>query len=117
MEKKVLIIIVLLIISTVLAIGLFFQSVTDENTITEKSENHNHNAELVKGQYICPMHNEVIAYEAGLCPLCNMDLVFVEGDHDHDGSSEYYCPMHPAVSETSPGNCPVCSMNLVKKEA
>ncbi len=63
------------------------------------------------------MHNEVIAHEAGLCPLCNMVLVFVEGELDLDVSGEYYCPMHPDVSETSPGNCPVCDMNLVKKEA
>lgn len=117
METKVLIIIVLLIISTVLAIGLLFQSVTNENTITEESEKFDHAAETAEGYFTCPMHNEVLAHEAGLCPLCNMDLVFVEGEHNHDGSGEYVCPMHPDVSETSPGSCPVCGMNLIKKEA
>lgn len=117
MEKKVLIIIVLLIISTVLAIGLFFQSVTNENSMSEESEKHDHAAETAEGYYSCPMHPDVIAQEAGSCPLCKMDLVFVEREHDHDAEGEYVCPMHPDVLETSPGDCPVCGMKLIEKEA
>ena len=116
MEKKVLIIIVLLIISTVLAIGLFYQSVTNENSMTEEIEKHGHAAEMAEGYYFCPMHPDVIAQEAGSCPMCDMDLVFVEGEHNHDEEGEYVCPMHPDVLETSPGNCPVCGMKLIEKE-
>ena len=49
--------------------------------------------------------------------MCDMDLVFVEGEHDHDAEGEYICPMHPDVLETSPGDCPVCGMKLIEKEA
>ncbi|MCH7954316.1 MAG: hypothetical protein IIC40_01100 [Candidatus Marinimicrobia bacterium] len=118
MERKILIIIVLVIISMVLAIGMFFQPVTDENRLTEESEKHIHAAEMVDGYYSCPMHEDVRESVAGLCPLCNMDLIFVEaGEHTDDGDGKFYCPMHPDVLEARPGDCPVCGMKLVKKEA
>ncbi len=74
MEKKVLIIIVLVIISTVLAIGLFFQSVTNENSMSEESEKHDHTAEMAEGYYSCPMHPDVLEISPGACPVCGMKL-------------------------------------------
>ena len=37
-----------------------------------------------KKEYTCPMHPEVIREEPGRCPICGMDLVPLEGNHEDD---------------------------------
>ncbi|UCF66101.1 MAG: efflux RND transporter periplasmic adaptor subunit [Acidobacteriota bacterium] len=73
--------------------------------------------------YQCPMHPEVLEPEPGVCPICKMDLVPIEGPAEHAGHSEqagpdvvYQCPMHPEVLEPEPGSCPICKMDLVAVE-
>lgn len=36
-----------------------------------------------KDLWVCPMHAQILQDHPGSCPLCGMDLVGVEGTHDH----------------------------------
>ena len=60
--------------------------------------------------YVCPMHPEVIAEEAGRCPICGMKLLATEAV-----PSGYACPMHPDVRSDGPDRCPQCGMKLVPR--
>ncbi len=86
----------------------------------------------VEGRYSCPMHPQVLADEAGECPICQMPLeiipdnavVAVPDQHAaHDTSvptatvpvaAKFYCPMKCEGEKTydQPGRCPVCNMKL-----
>ncbi|HEX8770446.1 MAG TPA: multicopper oxidase domain-containing protein, partial [Acidimicrobiales bacterium] len=57
--------------------------------------------------YVCPMHPEVTATEAGTCPRCGMRLVPVPAQ------TLYICPMHPEVTSERPSTCSRCGMKLV----
>jgi FtsP/CotA-like multicopper oxidase with cupredoxin domain len=61
--------------------------------------------------YVCPMHPEVSAAEAGRCPKCGMKLV--PQSAETPSASSYVCPMHAEVTATSPGVCGVCGMKLL----
>ena len=42
----------------------------------KKKEDHSqHNQEIVKEEYTCPMHPEIIKDKPGNCPICGMELV------------------------------------------
>lgn len=41
----------------------------------KRNTHENHNAEVVKELYACPMHPEIIRDKPGTCPICGMDLV------------------------------------------
>ena len=71
------------------------------------------------GLWTCGMHPEVLQEEAGICPICQMDLVPVRQDVGHgdghgDGDGVWTCPMHPDILESEPGSCPICGMDLVE---
>ena len=86
----------------------------------------------VEGRYSCPMHPQVLADEAGACPICQMPLekipdgeaaVAADPHTAHDTptpatsvpvSAKYYCPMKCEGEKTydQPGRCPVCNMKL-----
>ncbi|MCC6428715.1 MAG: efflux RND transporter periplasmic adaptor subunit, partial [Phycisphaerales bacterium] len=86
----------------------------------------------VEGRYSCPMHPQVLADEAGECPICQMPLEKIPDGattaapdkHDaHDTTTtstpvpiaaKYYCPMKCEGEKTydHPGRCPVCNMKL-----
>lgn len=91
-------------------------------------------------KYTCPMKCEgtKVYDEPGLCPVCNMHLVPVNGNNTHEkhlhnpshpghaietppkkevsfakSSGVYTCPMHPEIKRDKPGSCPICGMDLV----
>jgi Cu(I)/Ag(I) efflux system membrane fusion protein len=75
-------------------------------------------------KYTCPMHPEIIRDKPGQCPICGMDLVPMQPEHDRqtvakDVATKYTCPMHPQIIRDKPGQCPICGMDLVpmKEEA
>lgn len=55
----------------------------------------------------CPMHPDVLATQAGVCPICKMDLVPVRL------ASVFSCPVHSVVTRAEPGSCPICQRALV----
>jgi FtsP/CotA-like multicopper oxidase with cupredoxin domain len=59
--------------------------------------------------YVCPMHPDVTATEASICPICGMRLVAA--------ALSYVCPMHPDVTATEASTCPICGMKLVLTES
>jgi FtsP/CotA-like multicopper oxidase with cupredoxin domain len=65
--------------------------------------------------YVCPMHPEVTATEAGSCTKCGMRLV--PRPAAAAVAASYVCPMHPEVTDTKPGTCPQCGMKLVPSDA
>ncbi len=86
----------------------------------------------VEGRYSCPMHPQVLADDAGACPICQMPLEKIPGGaaaaapeqhpaHDAPPSAapvpaaaKYFCPMKCEGEKTydQPGRCPVCNMKL-----
>lgn len=86
----------------------------------------------VEGRYSCPMHPQVLADEAGECPICQMPLEKIPGGaavaapdqhaaHEAPPSAapvpaaaKYFCPMKCEGEKTydQPGRCPVCNMKL-----
>jgi FtsP/CotA-like multicopper oxidase with cupredoxin domain len=58
--------------------------------------------------YVCPMHPEVVADQAGKCPKCGMKLMPQTAQ-----PASYSCPMHPEVVSTEPSRCPKCGMKLM----
>ncbi|GMV26728.1 MAG: hypothetical protein AMXMBFR58_27590 [Phycisphaerae bacterium] len=86
----------------------------------------------VEGRYSCPMHPQVLADEAGACPICQMPLEKIpdgaavavadqHAGHDPQASAtsvpvaaKYFCPMKCEGEKTydQPGRCPVCNMKL-----
>jgi Cu(I)/Ag(I) efflux system membrane fusion protein len=82
----------------------------------------------VEGKYSCPMHPQVLAEEAGACPICQMPLEMIPGEAVNDAApadahaghnssplaTKYFCPMKCEDEKTydQPGNCPVCNMRL-----
>ena len=78
---------------------------------------HDHHASPVHsgsgakpGQFVCPMHPEVVSDEPGDCPKCGMPLEQVPPDLF--APAVYTCPMHPEVRQDHPGDCPKCGMPL-----
>lgn len=85
----------------------------------------NTHTQSTEPMYTCPMpQDSVFSNKPGKCPKCNMDLVLMQpqGQHDHkdpdkstsDATSHFTCPMHPQISQTDTGVCPICGMELVK---
>ncbi len=83
----------------------------------------------VEGKHSCPMHPQVLAEEAGACPICQMPLEMIPGGeavndaatadahaghNDSPLATKYFCPMKCEGEKTydQPGNCPVCNMKL-----
>ena len=78
---------------------------------------HDHHASPVHpgsaarpGQFVCPMHPDVVSDEPGDCPKCGMPLEQVPPDLF--APAVYTCPMHPEVRQDHPGDCPKCGMPL-----
>ena len=80
-------------------------------TATVSAQDSPTKTKVVKVEYTCPMHPEVISDKLGTCPKCGMDLVKKEV-----AKVEYTCTMHPEVVSDKPGKCPKCGMELQKKE-
>ncbi len=88
---------------------------------------------VAAGEYICPMHTEVVRPGPGTCPKCGMALepraaavadagpaADSEPCCHHSGmaaADEYVCPMHPEVVRPGPGTCPKCGMALEPRVA
>ena len=82
----------------------------------------------VEGRFTCPMHPQVLAAEAGECPLCQMALELVPGagpaqGHLHEeppatAAPAFACEMEcePGKIYAEPGRCPVCNMKLESVE-
>lgn len=67
--KKILIIILLVLITSVVSIGVYkliFESKPDKPV------------KVSKELYVCPMHPQIQSDHPGVCPICNMDLVLKE---------------------------------------
>ena len=56
--------------------------------------------------WTCPMHPDVIAGEAGSCPICKMDLVTTRVE------LAYTCPVHGVIHLHEPGICPIDGRTL-----
>lgn len=79
---------------------------------TDGSEPH---GEYLHSQFVCPMHPQIVRDEAGVCPLCSMDLVEKALETTADKQVHYICPMHPQIVRDEAGVCPLCGMDLVEK--
>lgn len=76
----------------------------------------------VEGKFSCPMHPQVVADDAGACPICGMPLEQIPAsaasapiEAAPDAlAARYFCPMKCEGEKTyeQPGNCPVCGMKL-----
>ena len=80
---------------------------------TISAQNSTTKTEVIKVEYTCPMHPEVISDKPGKCPKCGMDLVKKEAQSK---KVVYTCPMHKEVVSDISGKCPKCGMKLHKKE-
>lgn len=49
-------------------------------------------------KYTCPMHHQIISGKPGKCPICGMDLVPIEGTHEHGMKGE--APVVSIMAET-----------------
>ena len=68
---------------------------------------------VLRRQYACPMHPEIIQDSPGSCPKCGMALEPLPPvAADAGTSAEYTCPMHPEIVQDTPGSCPKCGMAL-----
>jgi hypothetical protein len=94
-----------IILMTVLAIAIVAGI-----TATVSAQDSTTKTDVVKVEFTCPMHPEVLSDKPGQCPKCGMDLVKKE-----PVKVEYTCPMHPEVISDKPGKCPKCGMDLVIK--
>ena len=65
-------------------------------------------AQLPPVSYTCPMHEEVIGDEGGICPICKMDLVPVRL------VNVYTCPRHAVIQKDAPGVCPIDRLELIR---
>jgi RND family efflux transporter MFP subunit len=77
--------------------------------------------------YHCPMHPTYVSDRPGVCPICGMRLVPIQGGDQGAGIGErdtrrsadakggaYVCPMCPGVTSDDPeARCPECGMRLV----
>ena len=66
---------------------------------------------VTSGEYLCPMHPEIVQEESGSCPKCGMALE-PAGIPPPATKTEWMCPMHPQIVRGKPGNCPICGMAL-----
>jgi P-type Cu+ transporter len=67
------------------------------------------------GQFICPMHPEILSDLPRDCQKCGMALEQVT-PLPGSGPTIYTCPMHPEIEQNHPGDCPKCGMPLELKE-
>ena len=74
-----------------------------EGAFATSAEDFDASVLLVKIEYVCPMHPEVVEDEPGSCPKCGMDLVAREAgeqtpegghDHEHRHDHEQQCQDH-----------------------
>jgi Cu+-exporting ATPase len=68
-------------------------------------------ASINAGNYICPMHPDVVSHQADDCPDCGMSLepAFLPAA---TSQTDYICPMHPEVVSDQPDDCSICGMAL-----
>jgi predicted RNA-binding Zn-ribbon protein involved in translation (DUF1610 family) len=71
---------------------------------------------IMKTEYTCSMHPEIISIDPGYCPKCGMKLIEREIKIRPETLAQTYtCSMHPEVISDKPGKCPKCGMNLILK--
>jgi len=60
--------------------------------------------------HACPMHPDVAASFAAVCPKCGMKLV--PAQPDTRTPTPYACPMHAEITASWGATCPLCGMTL-----
>jgi hypothetical protein len=94
----------------IILISVLIIAIVARFTATVSAQDSTTKTEVVKVEYTCTMHPEVISDKTGQCPKCGMDLV------KKVAKVEYTCSMHPEIILDKPGKCPKCGMELVKKD-
>jgi Cu(I)/Ag(I) efflux system membrane fusion protein len=76
---------IIIVVST-LAIGFLLGWLIFGGTSRQATDEHRHELEEVAGEVIwtCSMHPQIRQNEPGDCPICGMDLIPLEGDHDDE---------------------------------
>jgi len=65
--------------------------------------------------HACPMHADIAASFAAMCPKCGMKLVPTEAEVPT--AMPFVCPMHPEITASWAAECPVCGMTLRSDDA
>jgi FtsP/CotA-like multicopper oxidase with cupredoxin domain len=60
--------------------------------------------------HACPMHADIAASFAGVCPKCGMKLV--PADPETKTPMPFVCPMHAEITASWSTQCPICGMTL-----
>lgn len=97
----------------ILLISVITMAIIAGITATVSAQDAKPKNDVVKVEYTCSMHPEVVSDKPGQCPKCGMDLVKKEVQKV---KAIYTCPMHKDVVSDKPGKCPKCGMKLQKKE-
>jgi FtsP/CotA-like multicopper oxidase with cupredoxin domain len=62
------------------------------------------------GEYACPMHPEIVASWAGMCPRCGMKLM--PASEETEPPTAFACAMDAEIMATWAAICPKCGMKL-----
>ena len=65
-------------------IGLGIGYVLADSSSGESSADHLHNSQ--EASWTCSMHPQIMATEAGSCPICGMDLIKADSDGAMDNT-------------------------------
>ena len=80
-------------------------------------EHAGHEMPAVPERWTCSMHPQFQLPKEGSCPMCGMDLIPVETEHDHAAEvkepERWTCSMHPQFQLPNEGSCPMCGMDLI----
>lgn len=90
-------------------IGCLFLIMISQACSGKKDTHAEHQNEVVKDLYTCPMHPEIIKDKPGTCPICGMDLVKKETDSKKIGELELGSLLKP-TNEFVVSSIPVTTM-------
>jgi RND family efflux transporter MFP subunit len=117
-----------IIITTLIAV-VVTSCTSDPQVVSseKKADTHNHAkggqvSSKSKGYYTCAMHPHIKLHEDGECPICGMDLTFVEGGNDFDVASsnltateyKWACSDYPDVTSETEESCPIDGTPMIK---